>query len=58
MDMDNFDAPKAGEEMQDVPLTDAPLAEDKPATAATSPGRQLQVLGSRQVTSWSGQAKS
>lgn len=35
MDMDNFDAPKAGEEMQDVPLTDAPLAEDKPATPDT-----------------------
>ena len=37
MDMENFDAPKAGEDMQDVPLTDTPLAEDRPATPDTEP---------------------
>lgn len=36
MDMENFDAPKAGEDLQDIPLTDTPLAEDKSAAPDTA----------------------
>ena len=36
MDRENFDAPKAGEDLQDIPLTDTPLAEDKSAAPDTA----------------------